>query len=100
MGEINVNVAKSRATNTQLLPIYDKVNNVTIRLTSIQSSLDPRILSHNNLRMRMLNTRSKIVSIEAHLRNFHAGIANILNRYEEAELQVLRQHINLNNGGD
>ena len=82
---IDVNITGSRAANARLLPIRDRVDNVSTRLLHMLSEIDLRILDQANLKARLTTTHRNIVLIEADIQNLYTSINGMLNGYEEAD---------------
>ena len=94
MSKIDVNIVEARLANSKLLFIRDIIDDVTRQVIHLQSTIDPRVLDQNNLLTRLNNSRNNLISIDGDLRDLHAGIANMLNRYEETDIH-LRSKVSL-----
>jgi len=87
--KIDVNITESRTANTRLVPIRKRIDGVSDNLLHLLSTVDSKILSQNNLKARIYNTRKSTLSIEADIRNMHTSITSMLSRYEEADILLL-----------
>ena len=88
MPKIDVGIRSARTANTQVPSIANAVGGAARNLSILQSSIDPRILGHHNLRARLANVHNEVVSIERHLQDLHAGVAQMLNLYENMENNI------------
>ena len=98
MATIDVDIHSARAATTQVPPIVNTVAGASLRLNILQSSIDPRVLNHHNLRSRLASVRNEVVSIEDQLKNLHTSVMSMLERYEMTDADLLNK-INSKNLG-